>query len=908
MYASLCTLVLVGIASGSSLWSHSFDPDAVERPIEEYREAYRRHLLEKRQDKKCTDEDWSNCTADPAPGWTLVKGKKGIEDIKCAPIGNHETESVFYVPNNDKPCCKYHGCVVANCKKLQAEFRYDATKKCTKNNTPTGKDDPCKIRIKKKTCGCTVEECEIKGCAKNVTCGECLTLNNKVDECGCQTKKISCTPKPPTPGRETCDKSIKCKDCHHCALTKKIYGLQCAKKYEEHDKSYCEPDPCPPSEECSACQTAVMIKNANGCCKRITCKPLPEPTCVKPKKGKCDSCSELVDKPIAPHTDCKKTIKCCIPKKCVEKAAEDCDSCSVQKVENDECGCRSLVCKLDPALEMCKLKVDYAVTVKTGGRGTPALKFLTPSDQDLIPITPADAKITIIGACTPEQINDPSAENKKCNVVIPGSKLNDRAKRSVTVIAHCENIGIIKKIEVELRGPDVWFVEKVTIKSPKDPENPEEKVATVVEVNKFLGDENPNHKNWEKLKGFKPTTSVETGLAKGKQCGECKKYVKSSHINCTALNEGECETKECPQPDTCDECDLVYTKKDDCNCAKKICTGTYPDRHKCLPHLSTKSVASAPCETKKKLCQNCTCPPETPETCTQCEELAIVTTVIVGENGKPCYCDSKKCKKRNSCMTKEEAQKKLQCKERCQEPYLTGEGLPCGCKKWVCGDVKDECPTNCGECGECVKVFNQECERPMRKCENRCKPKGPCMVADMVNGQQRIDKCDCPIFKNKPCNNDPVHVCEPGKFTVVTGEDACGCSTSIKKPCRQQKPPPCNGTCLELKEESDGCCRKWTCQKKTCPEVEKITCPNCERVVVHDDECKCCKSTCESIPCPPTRRCENGEKPVLTIGPCGCFIVIRCDPVGGEICPQGRKCEVPKTNVELCEPSMCVQP
>jgi len=900
MYASLCAIVLVGVASGSSLWSRSFDPDAVERPIEEYREAYRRHLLEKRQDKKCTDEDLSKCKAEPAPGWTLVK--EGVKDMECAPIGNHETESVFYVPDNDKPCCKYHGCVVANCGKLQAEFRYDATRKCTKDNTPTGKDDPCKIRFKKKTCGCTVEECEIKGCAKNITCGECLTLNNKVDECGCQTEEISCTPKPPTPGKETCDKTTKCKDCHHCALANKIHGSKCAKKYKEHNKAYCEPDSCPASEECNACQTPIMTKNPNGCCKRITCNPLPQPNCIKPKKGKCDSCSELVDKPIASETDCKETIKCCEPKKCIEKEAEKCGACSVHKEEKDECGCKSLVCKLHPALEMCKLKVDYAVTVKTGGKGTPALNFLTETDQDLIPPTSADAKIMIIGACTPEQINDPSAEKKKCKVVIPGSKLKDTAKRSVTVTAHCENIGIIEKVEVELRGPDVWFVEKVTIESPKDPENPEEKVATVVEVNKFLGDKDPKHPNWKKLGGFEPATSVETGLTKGKQCTKCEKYVKDSHINCTALNEGVCETKKCPKPTACNECDLVYTKKDDCNCAKKICTETYEPEYKCPAHLVTKSVASASCETNV-VCQNCSCPIKKPEICTQCEELAIVTTVIEDENGKPCYCDSKKCKPReDKCMTKEEAQKKLQCNERCQEPKLTEELLDCGCKKWVCGDVIDQCPEDCGECGECVKVFNEECERPMFECQKRCKPKGPCMIEDMFNGQQRVDKCECPIHKNKPCDNDPVHVCEPGKFTVVAGEDACGCSTSIKKPCPQQKPPPCNGTCQELIEESDGCCRKWTCQKKPCPKVEKITCPNCERVVVHEDECKCCKSTCEKAPCPPVRRCKNGEKQVFVIGPCDCPIMIRCDPEGGEvkICPKEKKCIRPKTPVELC--------
>lgn len=66
---------------------------------------------------------------------------------ECLPLGEHKTESVFYVPDGKKPCCKYHGCVVADCKKLKAEFRYDGTKHCTKDNKPKGQEDTCKIRV-----------------------------------------------------------------------------------------------------------------------------------------------------------------------------------------------------------------------------------------------------------------------------------------------------------------------------------------------------------------------------------------------------------------------------------------------------------------------------------------------------------------------------------------------------------------------------------------------------------------------------------------------------------------------------------------------------------------------------------------------------------------------------------------
>ena len=47
---SVCVslLALFGCAAANSLWTRAFDPDTVERPIEEYREAYLRHLLERR--------------------------------------------------------------------------------------------------------------------------------------------------------------------------------------------------------------------------------------------------------------------------------------------------------------------------------------------------------------------------------------------------------------------------------------------------------------------------------------------------------------------------------------------------------------------------------------------------------------------------------------------------------------------------------------------------------------------------------------------------------------------------------------------------------------------------------------------------------------------------------------------
>merc|ERR1712126_535212 len=87
----------------------------------------------------------------------------------------------------------------------------------------------------------------------------------------------------------------------------------------------------------------------------------------------------------------------------------------------------------------------------------------------------------------------------------------------------------------------------------------------------------------------------------------------------------------------------------------------------------------------------------------------------------------------------------------------------------------------------------QFCERPMHKCLPKlCEGKKACEVEDVVNGEPKIDKCGCPLFKNKPCDNDPVHVCKKDEFRVVAGEDACECATKIKVPCAQQKPPSCN--------------------------------------------------------------------------------------------------------------------
>ena len=53
---------------------------------------------------------------------------------------------------------------------------------------------------------------------------------------------------------------------------------------------------------------------------------------------------------------------------------------------------------------------------------------------------------------------------------------------------------------------------------------------------------------------------------------------------------------------------------------------------------------------------------------------------------------------------------------------------------------------------------------PMFQCMPKtCPGKKACQVPSKVNGKPKLDKCNCEIFKNKPCNNDLVHACNPGQ-------------------------------------------------------------------------------------------------------------------------------------------------
>jgi len=290
-------------------------------------------------------------------------------------------------------------------------------------------------------------------------------------------------------------------------------------------------------------------------------------------------------------------------------------------------------------------------------------------------------------------------------------------------------------------------------------------------------------------------------------------------------------------------------------------------------------------------------------TCDQCNQKVLAEKLVLANGKDACLCKEAFCEPREQCMTKEEAEKELAC-PACMEAVETGEELPCGCKKWECSPKGlTGCSEECDACSECKQGFSKECEMPMFQCMPKtCPGKKACQIPDEVDGKPKLDECNCEIFKNKPCNNDPVNACEPGKFTVEEGTDACGCGTKIAVPCEQTAPPTCNSTCEVLKEESDGCCKSWTCEKKPCPPAKK-ECPKCYEITVEDDECKCCKSTCVRTQCPPIKRCPAGEKPTVIMSECNCPVLVKCTPEGGKVktCPKDKKCKKPATPLELCE-------
>ena len=69
-----------------------------------------------------------------------------------------------------------------------------------------------------------------------------------------------------------------------------------------------------------------------------------------------------------------------------------------------------------------------------------------------------------------------------CFYSIPGGKLDGRSNRIAKVEKICENVGIIKKVVVEMNDRDIWYLEDLTITTPKDLAKPNEMTSVKLKV------------------------------------------------------------------------------------------------------------------------------------------------------------------------------------------------------------------------------------------------------------------------------------------------------------------------------------------------------------------------------------------------------------------------------------------
>ena len=65
---------------------------------------------------------------------------------------------------------------------------------------------------------------------------------------------------------------------------------------------------------------------------------------------------------------------------------------------------------------------------------------------------------------------------------IPAGALNKANQRTAVVDKVCENIGLVKTVEVENDDMDIAFVEDVVVEAPKDLSKPDEKTPVTVKV------------------------------------------------------------------------------------------------------------------------------------------------------------------------------------------------------------------------------------------------------------------------------------------------------------------------------------------------------------------------------------------------------------------------------------------
>merc|ERR1719259_1150607 len=148
----------------------------------------------------------------------------------------------------------------------------------------------------------------------------------------------------------------------------------------------------PQTRKCKACEKLEKRPVAGGQCVEAVCEATPECTCPQSKPGKCGECEEVGKVRLSKHCvvnacvksnkkecackalmtkkscgKCEKSKKvksgtCAGVKTCQPIAAEDCPimgspncpPCQKPVVEEDDCGCKKLVCKKAPCAPLAK--------------------------------------------------------------------------------------------------------------------------------------------------------------------------------------------------------------------------------------------------------------------------------------------------------------------------------------------------------------------------------------------------------------------------------------------------------------------------------------------------------------------------------------------------------------------------
>jgi hypothetical protein len=98
--------------------------------------------------------------------------------------------------------------------------------------------------------------------------------------------------------------------------------------------------------------------------------------------------------------------------------------------------------------------------------------------------------------------------------------------------------------------------------------------------------------------------------------------------------------------------------------------------------------------------------------------------------------------------------------------------------------------------------------------------------------------------------------CEKGLEIPVSLEDCCKCPLIRCDACPKRADPKCVPGCQELETLSDiinGCHFK-SC-KVVCPQLDQITCPNCQlpEAFTNSSFCSCTQQRCVPKPCPPKK-------------------------------------------------------